>query len=372
VSGAPGGGRQRGRLGRWPGFERTALLVVAFVLLTGPVWFTRFTLNGIITRGLILGLLAATMAFLYRYCGVLSLAQVGIFGVAGFMFGNLVTQGETKGLNLGWEPWLAVVVAVLAATAVALVFGLVAARSAGIYFMMITLVFAVIVYYFFGQVQQLSGFGGLSNLSSYMPWPIGPTPNVYKLYYTTLLVSAGGLAAMRYVLRTPFGLAAQGVRDDPVRMAALGFDVPTHRALAFTFAGAVAALAGILFVWWNEHIDPATVNLGASLDLVVIAVLGGMSRLRGAWIGAFFFVAVENLVRNIPAVSDRFHTVIGLVFLAIVVVSPDGLLGIADRGARLLRRLPRFGARPAPPQARPLPHHQSIPLLDSAADPQEK
>lgn len=324
--------------------DRLPLGVVIFVLLTGPVWFTRFTLNGIVTRSLILGLLAATMAFLYNYCGVLSLAQVGVFGVAGFMFGNFVTQGETKGLNLGWEPWLGLLVAVVLATAVAAVFGLVAARSAGIYFMMVTLVFAVIVYYFFGQVQQLSGFGGLSNLASYQPWPLGPTPNIYKLYYATLLVSGLGLAAMRYVLRTPFGLATQGVRDDPVRMTALGFNVALHRTLAFTFAGFIAALAGVLFVWWNEHIDPATVNLGASLDLVVIAVLGGMSRLRGAWIGAFFFVAVENLVRNIPAVSDRFHTVIGLIFLLIVVVSPDGLLGLADRAGRLLRR--RGRARP--------------------------
>jgi branched-chain amino acid transport system permease protein len=205
--------------------------------------------------------------------------------------------------------------------------------------MMITLVFAVIVNYFFGQVTLLSGFGGISNIDSYLPWPLGtPGANPFRLYYAVLAVSAVALLGMRALLRTPFGLATQGVRDDPVRMASLGFNVTVHRTMAFTFTGAVAAVAGILFVWWNGHIDPATVGLSASLDLIVVAVIGGIARLHGAWIGALFFVAVENYVRNVAAISDRFHTVIGLVFLLIVVASPGGLLGLWERGLGRLRR----------------------------------
>lgn len=334
-AGRAGAGRV-GRLSRrWP----WAVLLTAVVLLAAPVLFTRYFVSVILTHSLILGLLAATVVFLWSYGGVLSLAQVGVFGIAGFLFGNLVTQGETKGLNLGWEPWLALPVAVLAATGVALVFGLVAARSAGIYFMMITLVFAVIVNYFFGQVTLLSGFGGISNIDSYLPWPLGtPGANPFRLYYAALAVSALALLGMRALLRTPFGLATQGVRDDPVRMASLGFDITVHRTMAFTFTGAVAAVAGVLFVWWNGHIDPATVGLSASLDLIVVAVIGGIARLHGAWIGALFFVAAENYVRNVAAVSDRFHTVIGLVFLLIVVASPGGLLGLWERGRGRLRR----------------------------------
>lgn len=313
----------RPRRPRWPG------IVLAVALLGAPILYTPYVTTEIVTRSLILGLAAATVAFLYSYAGVLSLAQVGVFGTAGFLYGNFVTHGETKGLNLGWNPWLAFVVAVLLATAVAFLFGLVAARSAGIYYMMITLVFAVIVNYFFGQVTTLSGFGGISNLDSYVPWPVGSAgAHPFRLYYAVLLLVALGYGAMRAILRTPFGLAAQGIRDDPVRMASLGYNVPLHRTLVFTFTGLIAAVAGVMFTWWNGHIDPATVGLGASLDLIVMAVIGGIAQLGGAFLGALAFVATDNYVRDIASLSDRFHTVIGLVFLLIVVASPGGLLGL--------------------------------------------
>ena len=101
-------------------------------------------------------------------------------------------------------------------------------------------------------------------------------------------------ALLRYVVRTPFGLTLQGVRDDPVRMASLGYNVVLHRTLAFAFAAFVAALAGVLFVWWNGHIDPASIDLSAMIDVLVIAVIGGLYRLEGAWLGAFVFVMLNN------------------------------------------------------------------------------
>jgi branched-chain amino acid transport system permease protein len=152
--------------------------------------------------------------------------------------------------------------------------------------------------------------------------------------------------AFRYVIRTPFGLALQGVRDDPVRMGSLGYDVPAHRMLAFMLAGFVAALGGVLFVWWNGHIDPASISIGAAIDLLVIAVIGGLYRLEGAWVGALAFVVIQNYVRtdSLPVVGGTFHTMIGVVFLVIVLVSPGGLMGIWDS---ILGRL--FGQRPNVP-----------------------
>ena len=116
---------------------------------------------------------------------------------------------------------------------------------------------------------------------------------------------------LRYLSRTPFGLTLQGLRDDPVRMGSLGYNVALHRTIAFAFAAFVAAVAGILFVWWNGHIDPASIDLGATIDVLVIAVIGGLYRLEGAWVGALFFVVVNNYSQQISFIGPRFHTLIG-------------------------------------------------------------
>ncbi len=107
---------------------------------------------------------------------------------------------------------------------------------------------------------------------------------------------------LRYVVRTPFGLALQGVRDDPVRMSSLGYNVVLHRTLAFGFAAFVASLGGVLFVWWNGHIDPASIDLSAMIDVLVIAVIGGLYRVEAAWLGAFVFVIINNYSQQ-----DRFR-----------------------------------------------------------------
>ena len=122
---------------------------------------------------------------------------------------------------------------------VALVFGALASRSYGIYFLMITLVFSVIANLFFGQVTSVSGFGGISGIP--IPDFLSRTAHPDRLYFVTLAVALLVYALLRYVARTPFGLTLQGIRDDPVRMSSLGYNVALHRTLAFAFAGFIAA-----------------------------------------------------------------------------------------------------------------------------------
>jgi branched-chain amino acid transport system permease protein len=247
-------------------------------------------------------------------------------------------------LNLGWHPWLGVLLGIAIATAVGFIFGALANRSTGIYFLMITLTFAVIANFFFGQVTTFSGFGGISGIRT--PSLIGAVdlhPN--RLYYASLVVAVLVYAAIRYIVRTPFGITLQGVRDDPVRMSSLGYNVGLHRTMAFGFAAFVASLAGVLFVWWNGHIDPASIDLSATIDLLVICVIGGLYRLEGAWLGALVFVLINNYIRSVPGLGhigiseERFHTVIGLIFLAIVLLSPGGLMGILGRLGDFAQRL---------------------------------
>lgn len=315
--------------------ERTVGLVILLVALFAPLIFSPYWVSTLLTQMLILGIVAASLTFLSAYGGMVSLSQVAVYGVAGFALGNMTTTGNTKGLNLGWAPGVGVVAAIAVAAIVALLLGAIASRSFGIYFLMLTLVFSVIANLFFGQVTTLSGFGGISGIP--IPSFLSRTAHAERLYFVTLAVALGVYGLMRYVARTPFGLSLQGIRDDPVRMSSLGYNVTLHRTLAFTFGGLIAALGGILFVWWNGQIAPSTIGLGSTIDVLVIAVIGGLLRLEGAWLGALVFVVINNYAPSVSFIGDRFHTLIGLIFLIIVLVSPDGLMGLWERLIRARR-----------------------------------
>jgi branched-chain amino acid transport system permease protein len=337
-----------------------------------PLFLSSFWISGILTQALWYGIAAAGLIFLSAYAGMVSLAQVSLYGVGGFVLGNVVTSGQAKGLHLGWPPWVGVALAIAITALLGLMLGAVASRSAGIYFLMLTLTFSVIANYFFGQVTKVSGFSGISGIQGHMPGLIGsPVAHPNRLFYVALIVSLGIYALLRYIVGTPFGLTLQGIRDDPVRMSSLGYNVALHRTLAFGFGAFVSSFAGILFVWWNDHIDPASIDLSAVIDLLVIAVIGGLFRLEGAWLGAFLFVVMNNYFPNltdflnkIPLVhylgltAERFHTLIGAVFLVIILLSPGGLMGIWQsltnyaRGKSSRPALATVGVAPGDAEAR--------------------
>jgi branched-chain amino acid transport system permease protein len=159
---------------------------------------------------------------------------------------------------------------------------------------------------------------------------------------------------VRYLVRTPFGISLQGIRDEPVRMASLGYNVALHRTLAFGIGAFIAALAGVLNAWWFGQLSPTTMGLDATIQMLVIAVIGGLRRIEGAWLGAIAFLVINNEITNripssgLPVIGGTFNTVIGFIFLAIVIVSPDGLMGLWDRMWDALRR--RGGPTHAEPE----------------------
>ena len=308
-------------------------IAVIGLVACAPLFASDFFVEFVLTRTLILGMAAATIVFLTGYAGMTSLAQLTLFGVAGFMVANAsVSEAGSKGLALGWGVWTSVIFALAVTVIVALLMGLIASRTEGIYYLMLTFIFSVIGFTFFGSVTTFSGFGGIGGVD-----PPSFLENDTALFYAALVLSVLSYFGLKWLGDTPFGLTLQGIRDEPVRMAALGFNVPWHRAVAFTAAGFVAGLSGVLNVWWNGQIDPTTIGIGATIDLLIVAVLGGIARLEGAWIGAIVFVVANVYLRNLPLVDqiglteDRFNTIVGLLVLLIVVVSPDGLVGLIDR-----------------------------------------
>jgi len=335
--------------------ERVIAVGALVLVALGPLVFDDYWVDVILTQVFIFGIAAASLIFLAAYGGMISLAQTALMGTAGFMIGNMVTVGggggESKGLTLGWDPTLSLVLALIGTTLLGMVFGLVASRSFGIYFLMITLTFSVIIFYFVGQVTVISGFSGIGGINNYTPGFVGDMVNDrYRLYYIALGVALLVYGLIRYVVRMPFGLSLQGIRDEHVRMGSLGYVVPLHRTLAFGFAAFLAALSGILLVWWQGQIAPGDVGLQTTIELLIIAVIGGLGRIEGAWIGALAFIVINNYIRDswltdlldTIRVGGSFNTIIGVIFLLIVIVSPDGLMGLWDRAWNIARR-PRGG-----------------------------
>jgi branched-chain amino acid transport system permease protein len=315
---------------------RNLMLVGLVVLLLAmPTFSSDFFIYFVMTQALILGLIAVTIVFLASHGGMISLAQLLMAGIAGFMFGNAALDSGSRGLNLGWSPWVALLFALGVTTAVAFLLGALGSRTTGIYFLMLTLVYGVIGTSVFAQVVTISGPGGVTSI-------VAPEPfnDRLTLYYAAVWLSLLAYLVFRAIGRTNFGLALQGVRDDPVRMGSLGFNVALHRTLAFTLAGFFAGIAGVLNVWWRGQIDPASISIGPTLIVLIIAVIGGISYFEGAWLGALVYVLLETYTRSIPLIDrigltpDRFNTVIGLIVLLIMVLSPEGLVGILERVRR--------------------------------------
>jgi branched-chain amino acid transport system permease protein len=329
--------------------ERVFGAAVLALAVLSPLLFSTYTVDQLLTQALILGLVAMSLVFLASYGGMVSLAQTALFGIAGFVYGNMTTT-DTKGLTLGYSTWAGILPAILITVALGLVLGMLSSRSTGIYFLMITLTYGVIANLSFGQIEKISGFGGISGIVP--PSVIGTTDaHPHRLYYLSLVLAILLYLLVRYLIRTPFGIALQGVRDEPVRMSSLGYGVALHRTLAFTFGAFMASLAGLLFVWWNGHVDPQTIGLGATINVLIIAVIGGLRRLEGAFVGAVVWVFVNDwLAETDFSIGGfqlgTFNSLIGIIFLVIVLLSPDGLSGLWERAMALLRKKP-----PAPAAA---------------------
>ena len=309
----------------WNALSLRHLAVMAIALLY-PVLATPFFTFQIGAQSLALGLIALSLTFLGGYGGMVSLAQMTVAGLAGYLFA-IFGSSSMPAISLGWPWWLALVFALTLATAFAAAVGWLSVRTEGIYTIMITLAIGVAFFYLAQQNYTLfNGFQGFSKVTAPSVADIDfrePLP----FYYLVLFCAAGGYFFVKHLVRAPFGAALQGIRDNPRRMQALGYNVTAHRVGAYAVAGLLAAVGGVLMVWYNGRISPGTVGTGAMINILIIAVLGGLKHPIGAFVGAIVFVLLQNFAIDLVD-RERFNLVIGGVFLAIVLFSPDGLLGL--------------------------------------------
>jgi len=301
-------------------------VVVLLGLLIYPLVASPFFIYQIAAQAMALGLIALSLTFLGGYGGMVSLSQMTVAGVSGYLMAIFGTSSMTA-ISLGWPWWLAVVLSMIIAMVFATLVGWLSIRTEGIHTIMITLAIGVAFFYLTQQNYALfNGFQGFSKIAAPTVGDVDfKEPEAF--YFLSVGCALIAYWAVKYLVRSPFGFALQGIRDNPRRMNALGFNVTAHRLAAHAFAGLLAAVGGILLIWYNNRISPGSVNTGALINILVIAVLGGMKHPIGAFLGAIAFVLLQNFAIDLVD-RQRFNLVIGGVFLLIVFFSPDGLLGL--------------------------------------------
>lgn len=333
-----------------------AYWVVGFAFLFMPAFVSNFILFQIFGWALILGMIALSLMFLAGYGGMVSVVQMTVAGLAAYMVAIFGDSAITT-ISFGLPWWITIPIAIIIATAFGTLTGALAVRTEGIYTIMITLAITSAFFYFTRQNYTL--FNGFSGFNGVAP------PNLFGVnwrdpvpfYYLCVVWAGLAYFLVLYVSRSPFGLALQGIRDNPRRMAALGFNVTAHRIAAYAFASAIAAVAGVLLVWLNGQVSPGTAGVGPAIDILIIAVVGGLRRPLGPFIGAIIYVILRtfalDILVSLGLAGERFQLLIGLGFLVIVFWSPDGVLGLWDRwrdrmrGTDPLTGLPRSNLQKA-------------------------
>ena len=303
--------------------------LIAAAIISYPHFAPQFWVVNIGAYAIVLGIITLSLTFLVAYGGMVSMAQMTVAGIAGYTLAILSSHAANVGSAILPWPW-ALAAALGGGTLAGILIGLVSVRTQGISLLMITLAIGMIFFYLTQQnTTLLHGFDGFRGVQAPIVFGI-PLRQPMVFYYLCLGVGAALYAAVSYMVRTPFGLALQGIRDNPRRLAALGYCVELHQVAAFGVAGFVAAVGGVLSLWYHGGTSPGSIGITAMVNILIVAVIGGLGHPRGALIGALLFVLIQNFAIDLFN-RDRFNTLIGLTFLVIVLCSPDGLIGLWDR-----------------------------------------
>jgi branched-chain amino acid transport system permease protein len=302
-------------------------LAVATALLAlglGPLALSSYQL-GLLTKMLIFAIFAMSLNLILGYGGLPSLGHAAYFGVAAYTIGLLALRGVT---NL----WLGIAAALAVATATAALFGLLALRTQGAYLLMITLALAQVLWGIaFGWRSFTGGDDGLAGVprpAAGLPWSLSDGA---RFYYLVIIVFAATSALLALVVRSPFGRALVGIRESERRMEVLGYNTWAHKYVAFVLAGALAGVAGILFVYYNGFVSPAYLSVVLSATGLIMVILGGAGTLLGPALGSGLIVFLENAI---SAYTQRWLLVLGLIYIAVTLFAPGGLLGLAGSRRR--------------------------------------
>ena len=294
--------------------------------IAAPYMFSSFVV-GLLSLALIAGLFAQSIDLLAGYAGLVTLGQAGISATAAYGVGYMASK-------VGASFLAQLAVGLTAGMLVSLVFGLMAMRSDGVYFIMVTLAQGMIVW---GLSLRLFSITGAENGLSGIDRPAA-IDAYWKFYYVTLAIVVACWVMLGVVVKSPFGESLKGLRESETRMRMLGYNTTAQKLHVFLISGFFATISGILLVYLNEFISPSAVILSASAIGVLEAILGGAGTLVGPMIGAFIIIFVQNVVSLYIA---RWPTLMGLLFIFVVLFARRGLVGaISDLWYQRVERKP--------------------------------
>ena len=308
------------------GLGLLALLAFPFV---GTDFYTQM-----VTRMMIMAIFAMSLDLLQGVTGLVSLGHAAYFGLAGYALAFLTPQGEAVSL------WWSLPVAVLAAGLAALSIGFFVVRTHGIYFIMVTMAFAQMVFYLFFDNRALGGSDGLyinfKPSAAVFGWVPFDLDDKRTLYYFTLAALLLVYAFLRRLLWSPFGRTLAGIRVNEHRMRALGYGSYRYKLAAFTLAGALAGLAGYLWGVQTGYINPELMGFHMSAHAIMMVILGGMGNFAGAIVGAFAFEYLLHVFKDLPQIGSvhlgkHWQLWMGLFIVLLVTFAPRGILGMAEK-----------------------------------------
>ena len=324
---------QKSNLETLPRGVQVALGLALFALLAFPFVGTAFYTE-MVTRMMIMAIFAMSLDLLQGVTGLVSLGHAAYFGLAGYALAFLTPQGQTVSL------WWSLPVAVLASGAAALVIGFFVVRTHGIYFIMVTMAFAQMVFYLFFDNKVLGGSDGLyinfKPSAAILGWVPFDLNGKLTLYYFTLGCLLLVYAFLRRLLWSPFGRTLAGIRVNEHRMRAMGYGVFGYKLAAFTLAGAMAGLAGYLWGTQTGYINPELMGFHMSAHAIMMVILGGMGNFAGAIVGAFAFEYLLHIFKDLPQVGSvnlgkHWQLWMGLFIVLLVTFAPRGIMGLAEK-----------------------------------------
>ena len=307
-----------------------AIAVIAASLLLPPFLAGDFYIN-LASQILIAAIFALSLNLLVGFGGMTSLGHASYLGVAAYISALLTSR-------YGFGHGSAAVISIAGAVVMAAFFGIIALRATGLGFLMITLALSQVLWGLAYRMSNVTnGDNGIAGLTRPAPFGIsldGPA----SFYWFVLIVAAFAFLMMAIFVSSAFGSSLKGVRDQPRRMAALGFNPWLIRWITFIYAGFWGGVSGLLYVYYHKYIHPTSLSTTSSAEALLGVIAGGSGTLGGPVVGAAVVLLIKNYA---SAYIERWNMLLGLVFLFIVLVMPTGIVPGVTRLTAAMRRSPQ-------------------------------